>query len=385
LSRRNGLPHDQQFFTRQSRQHPDISNSKEIDMASLFGPLQAGAFKLRNRIVLAPLTRCRSSAGRVPNDLMREYYVQRASAGLMISEATSVSAMGVGYPDTPGIWSEGQVSGWKRITEAVHAAGGTILLQLWHVGRVSHPDYLGGALPVAPSAIAPTGHVSLMRPLRDYVVPRPLDLNEIPGIVAEYRRGAENAKRAGFDGVEVHGANGYLLDEFLQDSTNLRTDAYGGSIENRARLMLEVVDACIAVWGADRVGLHLAPRGDAVSMGDSNPLATFGYVAQAMGRRKIAFLCTREGQGPDSISPQLKRMFGGAMMANEKFTKETAEAAIEAGVADAVAFGQLYIANPDLPERFKLGAPLNKPDSSTFYAQGPKGYTDYPALAHETV
>lgn len=349
-------------------------------MTSLFDPLRAGAFKLKKRIVLAPLTRCRSSAGRVPNDLMREYYVQRASAGLMLSEATSVSAMGVGYPDTPGIWSEEQVAGWKRITEAVHAAGATMLLQLWHVGRVSHPDYLGGALPLAPSAIAPEGHVSLMRPKRDFVVPRALDLSEIPGIVAEYRRGAENAKRAGFDGVEVHGANGYLLDQFLQDSTNLRTDAYGGPIENRARLMLEVVDACIDVWGADRVGLHLAPRGDQHTMGDSNPLATFGYVAEQMGRRKIAFLCTREAQGPDWISPQLKQKFGGVLIANEKFTKETAKAAINAGDVDAVAFGQLFIANPDLPARFKLDAPLNTPDPTTFYAQGPKGYVDYPAL-----
>jgi 2,4-dienoyl-CoA reductase-like NADH-dependent reductase (Old Yellow Enzyme family) len=349
-------------------------------MTSLFDPLHAGAFTLKNRIVLAPLTRCRSSAGRVPNDLMREYYVQRATAGLMFSEATSVSPMGVGYPDTPGIWSDEQVAGWKRITEAVHAAGGTMLLQLWHVGRISHPDYLGGALPLAPSAIAPEGHVSLMRPYRDYVVPRALDLDEIPGIIAEYRRGAENAKRAGFDGVEVHGANGYLLDQFLQDSTNRRADAYGGPIENRARLMLEVVDACIDVWGADRVGLHLAPRGDSHTMGDSNPLATFGYVAEQMGQRKIAFLCTRERQGPDWISPQLKQKFGGVLIANEKFTKETAEAVIKAGEADAVAFGQLFIANPDLPTRFRLDAPLNTPDPSTFYAQGPKGYTDYPSL-----
>jgi 2,4-dienoyl-CoA reductase-like NADH-dependent reductase (Old Yellow Enzyme family) len=349
-------------------------------MTSLFDPLRAGAFTLKNRIVLAPLTRCRSSAGRVPNDLMREYYVQRASAGLILSEATSVCAMGVGYPDTPGIWSEEQVAGWKHITDAVHAAGATMLLQLWHVGRVSHPDYLDGALPVAPSALAPKGHVSLMRPMRDYVVPRALELSEIPSIIAEYRRGAENAKRAGFDGVEVHGANGYLLDQFLQDSTNLRTDAYGGPIENRARLMLEVVDACIDVWGADRVGLHLAPRGDAHTMGDSNPLATFGYVAEQMRRREIAFLCGREHEGADSIGPQLKRVFGGVLIANEKFTKETAEAAINSGRADAVAFGQLFIANPDLPERFKLGAPLNTPDPSTFYAQGPKGYTDYPFL-----
>ena len=354
-------------------------------MTSLFTPIQAGAFALKNRIVLAPLTRCRASAGRVPNDLMREYYVQRASAGLMITEATSVTPMGVGYPDTPGIWSDEQVAGWKRITAAVHAAGGTILLQLWHVGRVSHPEYLGGALPVAPSALAPKGHVSLMRPQREYVVPRALELDEIPGVVAEFRRGAENAKRAGFDGVEIHGANGYLLDQFLQDSSNIRTDAYGGPIENRARLMLEVVDACIEVWGAGRVGLHLAPRGDAHSMGDSNRLATFGYVAAETGRRKIAFLCTRERQTSDSIGPQLKKTFGGVLIANERFTKETAEAAINAGAADAVAFGQLFIANPDLPARLKLGAPLNTPDPSTFYAQGPKGYTDYPALVTESV
>ena len=349
-------------------------------MTSLLDPLRAGAFTLKNRIVLAPLTRCRASAGRVPNDLMRDYYVQRASAGLILSEATSVTAMGVGYPDTPGIWSDEQVAGWKRITDAVHAAGGTMLLQLWHVGRVSHPDYLDGALPVAPSALAPKGHVSLMRPMRDYVVPRALELSEIPGIVAEYRRGAENAKRAGFDGVEVHGANGYLLDQFLQDSTNLRTDAYGGPIENRARLLLEVVDACIDVWAADRVGLHLAPRGDAHTMGDSNPLATFGYVAEHMRQRRIAFLCAREHEGTDAIGPQLKTIFGGVFIANEKFTKETAEATIRSGRADAIAFGQLFIANPDLPERFKLGATLNAPDPATFYAQGPKGYTDYPFL-----
>jgi 2,4-dienoyl-CoA reductase-like NADH-dependent reductase (Old Yellow Enzyme family) len=313
---------------------------------------------------------------------MREYYVQRASAGLMLTEATSVSPMGVGYPDTPGIWSHEQVAGWQRITDAVHAAGGTILLQLWHVGRISHPDYLGGALPVAPSALAAKGHVSLMRPLRDFVVPRALELSEIPGVVAEFRRGAENAKRAGFDGVEIHGANGYLLDQFLQDSSNIRTDAYGGAVENRARLMLEVVDACIAIWGASRVGLHLAPRGDSHSMGDGNLPATFGYVAAETGRRQLAFLCTRERQDSDSIDSQLKKTFGGVLIANEKFTRETAEAAINAGAADAIAFGKLFIANPDLPARFERDAPLNTPDPTTFYAQGPKGYTDYPALAH---
>lgn len=349
-------------------------------MTSLLDPLKAGAFSLKNRVVLAPLTRCRASAGRVPNDLMREYYVQRASAGLIISEATAVTPMGVGYPDTPGIWSEEQVAGWKKITDAVHAAGGTILLQLWHVGRISDPIYLDGKLPVAPSAIAPKGHVSLIRPKKEYVTPRALELSEIPGVIADYRRGAENAKRAGFDGVEVHGANGYLLDQFLQDKTNTRTDAYGGPIENRARLMLEVVDAAIEVWGADRVGLHLAPRGDSQDMGDSNPLETFGYVATEVGKRKIAFICTREYQGPDSISPELKKRFGGVLIGNEKFTKETAEAAINAGTVDAVAFGKTFIANPDLPLRFKLNAPLNTPDPESFYGGTEKGYVDYPAL-----
>ena len=244
-------------------------------MSRLFEPLQLGDLYLPNRIVMAPLTRCRAGAGRVPTPLMAEYYAQRASAGLILSEATAVTPMGVGYPDTPGIWSDEQVAGWKMVTQAVHAAGGRIFLQLWHVGRISDPHYLDGAQPVAPSAIAAEGHVSLMRPKKAFVTPRALALEEIPGIVEAYRKGAENARIAGFDGVELHGANGYLLDQFLQDSTNHRTDAYGGSIENRARLMLEVTDAAISVWGCGRVGLHIAPRGDAHSMGDSNPLATF--------------------------------------------------------------------------------------------------------------
>jgi 2,4-dienoyl-CoA reductase-like NADH-dependent reductase (Old Yellow Enzyme family) len=361
-----------------------LPQTRIATMTTLQDPLKAGAFTLKNRVVLAPLTRCRASAGRVPNDLMREYYVQRASAGLMLTEATSVTPMGVGYPDTPGIWSDEQVAGWKKITDAVHAAGGVILLQLWHVGRISDPFYLDGALPVAPSAIKPKGTVSLMRPKKEFVTPRALELSEIPGIVADYRRGAENAKRAGFDGVEVHGANGYLLDQFLQDSTNKRTDQYGGSIENRARLMLEVVDACIAVWGADRVGLHLAPRGDAHDMGDSNRLETFSYVASEVGKRKIAFICTREYPGADAISPELKKRFGGVLIGNENYTKETAEAAINAGQADAVAFGKTFIANPDLPSRLKLNAPLNKPDPNTFYGGTAKGYVDYPALAAES-
>jgi 2,4-dienoyl-CoA reductase-like NADH-dependent reductase (Old Yellow Enzyme family) len=349
---------------------------------SLFDPLKVGDLELPNRIVMAPLTRCRASAGRVPNALMAEYYAQRANAGLILSEATCVSPQGVGYPDTPGIWSSEQVEGWKKITQAVHDAGGRILLQLWHVGRVSHPDYLNGELPVAPSAIAPGGYVSLLRPQREFVTPRSLEMAEIPGIVEAYRKGAENAKRAGFDGVEIHGANGYLLDQFLQDSTNLRADEYGGPIENRARLLLEVTEAAISVWGAGRVGVHLAPRGDAHSMGDSQPLQTFGYVAEQLGRRGIAFIFTRESLGADRISPELKKRFGGVLIANEGFNRDTAQQVIAVGEADAVSFGKDFIANPDLVRRLQLNVALNPYDTASFYGYGlsdPKvGYTDYP-------
>ena len=351
----------------------------------LFEPLKVGELTLPNRIVMAPMTRCRASAGRVPNALMAEYYAQRASAGLILTEATVVSAQGVGYPNTPGIWSDAQVEGWKLVTHAVHAAGGRIVLQLWHVGRVSDPLYLDGALPVAPSAIAPGGHVSLVRPEKTYVTPRALELREIAGIVADFRRGAENARRAGFDGVELHGANGYLLDQFLQDGTNRRTDAYGGSIENRARFMLECADACIDVWGPGRVGMHLAPRGDAHAMGDSDPPATFGYVAEQLGRRRLAFLFTREHLGADRIAPQLKRRFGGVLIANEKLDLAAAHRLLAAGEADAVAFGKDFLANPDLPLRLQRGAPLNRWKAESFYWNGTddirSGYTDYPPLA----
>lgn len=329
---------------------------------------------------MAPLTRARAGAERLPNASMAEYYTQRASAGLIISEATSVTPMGVGYADTPGIWSAEQVEGWKLVTRSVHKAGGRILLQLWHVGRISDPIFLNGELPVAPSAIAAAGHVSLVRPLKPFVTPRALKLEEIPGVVAAYRQGAENAQLAGFDGVEIHGANGYLLDQFLQDKTNHRQDEYGGPVENRARLMLEVTEAVISVWGNNRVGMHLAPRGDSHDMGDSNPLATFGYVARELGKRRIAFICVRESLGENRIGPQLKTTFGGSYIANEKFTKATAEQVVAAGEADAVAFGVPFLANPDLPERFRRNAALNTPDQSTFYASGPKGYTDYPFM-----
>ena len=349
-------------------------------MPDLFDPLIAGDFHLPNRIVMAPLTRCRAG-GRIPNDLMAQYYEQRASAGLILTEATSVTPEGVGYPDTPGIWSEAQVEGWKRVTDRVHRAGGRIALQLWHVGRISDPVYLGGEKPVAPSAIAAAGHVSLLRPMKAFETPRALETSELVRVVENYRRGAANAKAAGFDGVEVHGANGYLLDQFLQDKTNQRTDSYGGSIENRARLMLEVADACIDVWGAGRVGMHLAPRRDAHDMGDSTPLETFGHVARELGKRKIAFICAREHLGEDRLGPQLKKIFGGVYIVNENISKAAAQAALDAGDADAVAFGKAFIANPDLPARFKKDAALNEPQPATFYASGPEGYTDYPALA----
>ena len=350
-------------------------------MPSLFDPITVGALTLPNRIWMAPLTRTRALEGsRVPAPLAIEYYAQRAGAGLIMTEATSVDPMGVGYPNTPGIWSDEQTDGWKPIVDAVHKKGGHIFLQLWHVGRISDPYFLDGKQPVSASAIAAKGHVSLMRPPKDFEAPRALETSEIPGVIAAYRKGAENAKRAGFDGVEIHGANGYLLDQFLQDSVNQRTDAYGGSREKRARLMLEVADACCAVWGADRVAMHLAPRGDAHTMGDSDLAATFTYVAKELGKRRLAFLCAREHAAADSLGPRLKDAFGGVYVANEGFTKESGQKALDAGWADAVAFGKLYIANPDLEKRFRDNAPLNAWDMKTFYSAGPHGYTDYPAM-----
>ncbi len=349
-------------------------------MPSLFDPLKIGDLQVPNRIFMAPLTRSRAGVERIPNRLMAQYYAQRASAGLIVSEATVVSSLGIGYADTPGIWSPEQVEGWKLTTRAVHDAGGRIFLQLWHVGRVSDPRFLNGAQPVAPSAVAVQGNVSLVRPPTPYVTPRALDLREIPGIIEAFRKGAENAQLAGFDGVELHGANGYLLDQFLQDGSNLRTDEYGGALPNRARLMLEVADAAVSVWGAGRVGVHLAPRADAHSMGDSNLSATFEYVARQLGARKLAFICAREYLGPDRIGPKLRAAFGGVYVANEKFTFDTATQAVESGEADAVAFGKLFIANPDLPQRFKLRAALNEWRIPQFYAGGAEGYTDYPSL-----
>ncbi len=351
-------------------------------MSNLFDPITLGDFRLPNRIVMAPLTRNRSTgAGRVPNALMRQYYAQRATAGLILSEATSVMPSGVGYPHTPGIWSSEQVDGWRSVVEGVHAAGGRILSQLWHVGRISDPSYHDGAPPVAPSAIAAAGTVSLLRPLRPYPVPRELRTDEIAGIVEGFRAAAANAKRAGFDGVEVHGANGYLLDQFLQDRTNHRSDRYGGPIENRARLLLEVTDAVSSVWGAGRVGVHLAPRSDFHDVGDSDPAATFGFVARELGKRGIAFLCVRESLSGHRYGPALRSEFRGAYIANEGLTQESAEATIARGEADAVALGRLFIANPDLVHRFRVRAPLAPWNQETFYTQGSEGYTDYPSTS----
>jgi 2,4-dienoyl-CoA reductase-like NADH-dependent reductase (Old Yellow Enzyme family) len=346
----------------------------------LFDPLQVGALMLPNRIIMAPLTRKRAGLERVPNEMMAEYYRQRAGAGLILSEATSVSPQGVGYWSTPGIWNDAQVEGWKQVTHAVHQAGGRIFLQLWHVGRISDPELLNDQLPVAPSAIAAAGHVSALRPKRPHPVPRALETHEIPGIVEDFRRGAERAKAAGFDGVELHAANGYLIDQFLQDKTNKRTNRYGGSVENRARFLLEIVDAVIEVWGADRVGVHLRPRGEEHDMGDSNPKAIFGYAADELAKRKIAFIFVREIEAEDSLLGEIKRRFGGVVIANELMSKEDGERFIEAGIADGLAYGRNYIANPDLAERLQRGLPLNAPNKDTFYGEGPEGYTDYPRL-----
>ena len=350
-------------------------------MPNLFSPLQLGALTLPNRIIMAPLTRLRGTPDHIPTPIIAEYYAQRASAGLILSEGTPVSPLGVGYAQVPGIWSEQQTAQWSHITDAVHAAGGRIFAQIWHVGRVSHPSFLNGQLPVAPSALAPEGHVSLLRPQQSFVTPRALSLEEIRSTIADYKHGAQNAKAAGFDGVELHGANGYLIDQFLQSGTNHRADAYGGSLENRARFMLEVVDAVSEVWGADRVGMHLAPRSDYMSMSDANPAETFGYVARELGKRKLAFLMSREHEGSDWLTPQLKEQFGGVYIANEGFTRESANAAIERGDCDAVGFGKLFIANPDLPARFAAEAALNEPIPETFYSHAAEGYIDYPALS----
>jgi N-ethylmaleimide reductase len=350
---------------------------------ALFVPYRLGHFDLSNRLVMAPMTRSRAIGHNVPNPLAAPYYAQRASAGLIVSEATQVSSQGVGYIRTPGIHSAEQVAGWTIITDAVHRAGGKIFLQLWHVGRISHPDFHGGELPVAPSAIAADGQVFTAKGPQQMVTPRALELAELPGIVEQFRRGAENAKAAGFDGVELHGANGYLLDQFLRDGTNRRTDAYGGGVENRARLPLEVTRAVIDVWGADRVGYRISPNGTFNSMSDSNPVETFSYIAGELNKLGIVYLHAVDpvADGAKRLSPLLRRKFDRTYIVNGGFGLDSANAAIRNGETDLVAFGVPFLANPDLPRRYRTKVQLNAPDQATFYAGEEKGFTDYPVLA----
>jgi len=350
-------------------------------MPSLLDPIRVGELDLPNRVIMSPLTRLRGTADHVPTPVMAKYYALRANAGLIISEGVPVDPLGVGYPRVPGIWNQIQVEAWKPITKAVHNAGGRIFMQIWHVGRISHTSYLNGQLPVAPSAIRAKGNVSLIRPLTEFETPHALTTDEVKGVVEQFRRAAQNAQAAGFDGVELHGANGYLLDQFLQDGTNQRSDEYGGSIENRARLMLECADATSSVFGPGRVGMHLAPHSPSHDIHDSDPLATFTYVIRELGKRKLAFICARDPLAPAHLGRKLKDAFGGVVITNEAYTLETAERVVERGDADAVAFGKLFIANPDLPQRFAGKASLNVPVPETFYSHGNEGYLDYPLLS----
>lgn len=351
------------------------------NLERLLSRVRIGSLPLKNRMVMAPMTRSRAGEGDAATAAAAEYYRQRASAGLIVAEGSQISAQGKGYPRTPGIFTDAQIAGWKQVTDAVHAAGGSIFLQLWHVGRLSHPlVQANGELPVAPSAIKAEGELYTSEGLKAYEAPRALRLDEIAGIVADFRRGAENAKLAGFDGVEIHGANGYLVDQFLRDGANARTDAYGGSVENRARFLKEVVEAVIEVFGADRVGVRLSPIFNIFSISDSNPQATFGHAADMLGRYGLAYLhVVQLGEGSFDFLA-LKRRYGGTYIANGGYDATRAVAAIEAGEADLVSFGTPFLANPDLVERFRRGAPLNAPDPATFYQGEAQGYTDYPAL-----
>jgi len=352
------------------------------ELTRLLSPFRLGELDLPNRMVMAPLTRSRAIEGDVPSPLAIDYYRQRASAGLIVTEASQISAQGKGYPRTPGIFTEAQVEGWQRVTQAVHEEGGRIFLQIWHVGRLSHPVVQpGGALPVAPSALRPEGEIFTAVGLKTFETPRELALEEIPGVVADFRRAAENAKRAGFDGVEIHGANGYLIDQFLRDGTNRRTDAYGGPVENRARFLKEVVEAVAPVFGPARTGVRLSPIFTGFSMSDSDPATTFGHAAELLGRYGLAYLHGMQlGEGSFDFA-ELKRRFGGVYIANGGYDAARAEAAIRAGEADLVSFGTLFLANPDLVARFKRGSHLNPADRETFYQGEERGYTDYPALA----
>jgi len=348
---------------------------------TLLSPIQLGPYTLRNRTVMAPLTRSRAGDGDAPTSLAVEYYRQRATAGLIVTEGSQISPQGKGYPRTPGIFSDAQAAGWEQVTRAVHAEGGLIFLQLWHVGRLSHSTMQQkGGLPVSSSAIAPEGEIYTATGLQPYETPRALGLGEIPGIVDDFRRAAENAKRAGFDGVELHGANGYLIDQFLRDGANQRTDAYGGSAENRVRFLKEIVEAVIPVFGAGRIGVRLSPALPIFSVSDSDPAATFGHAAETLSRYGLGYLHVVQLGDPAFDYTAIKRAFGGVYIANGGFDADSAEVAITSGAADLVAFGTKFLANPDLIERFRTGTPLNQPDPATFYQGEERGYTDYPTL-----
>ena len=353
-------------------------------MPTLFTPLTVGSLEVPNRIFMAPLTRCRAEPGDVPGELIATHYAQRASAGLLIAEATMAIAGNCAFPGAPGIHSEAQVAGWRKVTDAVHAKGGRIYLQVWHGGRACHSAVNGGRQPVSASAIAIPGEANTPQGMQPYDTPRALEDGEIPGIVEGFRTAAANAKRAGFDGVEIHGANGYLLDQFLRDGSNHRTGPYGGPIANRARLLLEVVDAVASVFGAGRVGVRLSPLNSYNGMVDGDPVALTAFVAAELSKRGIGYLHLMRAdfygkQHGDVLTPA-RSAFAGTLVANMGYTPDEAEAAVAGGMVDAVAFGTAFLANPDLPARIRAKAPLNTPDQSTFYTPGAKGYTDYPAL-----
>jgi N-ethylmaleimide reductase len=355
----------------------------------LFSTCRLGALTLPNRIVMAPMTRNRAVDANLPHSAARLYYSQRASGGLLITEGSQVSPQGVGYIRTPGMHSGAQVEKWQEVTSAVHAAGGRIFAQLWHVGRVSHPDFHGGELPVAPSALTPEGEITTPLGRKKLLTPRALATEELPNLVESFRWAAQNARQAGFDGVEIHGANSYLLDQFLRDGANQRTDEYGGSLRNRVRLPLEVTRAVVDVWGADRVGYRVSPNGTGYSMSDSDPVTTFSYFAERLSELGIAYLhvfeaiAGRNAVPPNvtRVTPYLRKAFRGTLIVNGGYDAQSAENALQSGAADLVAFGVPYLANPDLVERFKAGAALNPPDFDTFFKGDERGYTDYPTLA----
>jgi N-ethylmaleimide reductase len=355
----------------------------------IFSPFNLGPLQLPNRVVMAPMTRNRAGPGNAPGPLNATYYAQRSDAALIVSEATQISPQGLGYPGTPGIHSAEQIAGWKAVTDAVHAAGGRMFLQLWHVGRISHPSLQpDGALPVAPSAIAPAGQAMTLDGMKPFVTPRALDIEEIAGIVEDYRRAARNARNAGFDGIELHGANGYLVDQFLRDRSNQRTDRYGGTAQNRARFLIEVVEAITGEWGAERVGVRLSPTNPFNDMADSNPAATFATVVGELNRFGLAYLHVVEPAASDPLGdgevPDIRFFrdrWRGALIGNKGYDLARAKAVIESGTADLVSFAVLFLANPDLPVRFRRGGPFNPPDRKTFYGGAAAGYTDYPLIS----